>query len=305
MTTGTLDAAYAADGRFLYGLAYRMTGSAADAEDVVQATFERALTARPDEDRPLRPWLVRVTCNLARDALRRRRRRGYIGPWLPEPIPSDEAAIAGFEVPSTEGRYELLETISFGFLLALEVLSPNQRAVLLLREVLAYDVAETATALGLSETNVKVLHHRARKAMSGYEHERAHLGSAAARAVLEQFVMALAAGDHDTLVRLVRDDVRLLNDGGGVVSAARRPVVGRDKALLFMTKLNGRRGPPSTAEIRKIAGGAAFIARYSGGRPNEPRDAVLTLVLDHEGRIAQCLWVVHPGKLRAVGLGTP
>ncbi|MBL8718938.1 MAG: sigma-70 family RNA polymerase sigma factor [Myxococcales bacterium] len=302
MTT-PLSRAFAEHGRFLFALLYRMTGSASEAEDLVQQTFERALVAEPDVERPLRPWLVRVGTNLARDALRARRKRGYVGPWLPEPIPSDEASLVGFEVPSTEGRYELLESVSFGFLLALEALTPNQRAVLLLRDVLEYDVAESASALGLGEANVKVLHHRARKAMAAYEQRRARPTSEAARAVLEAFLTALAAGDGPTLERLVREDVRMLNDGGGVVSAARVPILGRDKALLFLRKLAALRGPPEFAEIRAINGGPALVARFSCRTPIEPRDAVMTLELDHEGRVAACHWVVHPAKLRAVGLG--
>ena len=138
--------------RFLIGLCYRMTGSAADAEDVVQETFARALERPPARtDAPWRPWLVRVALNLAKDELRRRKRRGYKGPWLPEPIEDSEWIEPSHEPQSTAGRYELLESVSFAFLLALEALSPAQRAVLLLRDVFEYTGAETAEALDLSE----------------------------------------------------------------------------------------------------------------------------------------------------------
>lgn len=114
--------------RFLWALCYRMTGDAADADDLVQETFARVIERPPPELADLRPWLVRVAVNLSRDLYRRRRRQGYIGPWVPSPLP-EETALPGYEPVSTEGRYELLESVSFAFLLALEALKPNERAV--------------------------------------------------------------------------------------------------------------------------------------------------------------------------------
>ena len=149
-----LAGAFAAERTFLWGLCYRMTGCAADAEDIVQETFTRALERPPARTSdPWRPWLVRVAMNLARDQLRRRRRQRYIGPWLPSPIetgdevavPAVEPALAGGD--TTAGRYDVLESVSFAFLIALEALTPQQRAVLLLRCVFDYDVRETAFAL--------------------------------------------------------------------------------------------------------------------------------------------------------------
>lgn len=292
---------WADHGRFLFGLVYRLTGSAAEAEDVVQQTFERALVHAPDPTRPLRPWLVRVATNLARDVLRARRKKAYPGPWLPEPVATDDDAadVVGFEAPSTEGRYELLESVSFAFLLALEALTPNQRAVLLLRDVLAYDVAETAAALGLSPTNVKVTHHRARAAMAVYETTRASHPTETTRAVLEAFLGALSAGDAAALERLVREDVRMLNDGGGVVHAAMVPIVGRKKALAFLFKLMALRGAPTEASVRAINGAPALVARFLQRTAKDPEDTVMVLVLDQAARIAGCHWVVHPDKLRA------
>src|SRR5262249_47728960 len=157
-----------------------LTGSAADAEDLVQSTFERALLRPPkDLDRELRPWLVRVAMNLGRDLLRKRKRRPYKGPWLPSPLETgSEASPPSFELElptgeSPEARYDWLESVSFAFLLALEALTPTQRAVLILRDVFDYSVAETAAALGLSAANVKTSHHRARRAMAAYEAARA------------------------------------------------------------------------------------------------------------------------------------
>jgi len=142
----------------------------------VQETFVRALERPPaDLDGTLRPWLVRVAMNLGLDVLRSRRRRRYIGPWLPTPVEStDEDALPSFEPliaggGTTEGRYDLLESVSMAFLVALETLTPRQRAALLLRDVFDYSVEETARALAMTVANVKTTHHRARHAMRAYD----------------------------------------------------------------------------------------------------------------------------------------
>src|SRR5437016_2759892 len=148
--------------RFLWGLSYRMTGSAADADDVVQETFVRALVTPPARtDAPWRPWLAKVTLNLSRDVLRRRARDGYVGPWLPQPAPT---ACFEEEEQAPNARYDRLESVGFAFLLALEALGTRERAVLLLRDVFDYSVREAAELLEMTETNVKVTHHRARRA---------------------------------------------------------------------------------------------------------------------------------------------
>src|SRR5262249_2204314 len=153
-------------------LCYRMTGSAADADDLVQETFARVITTPPSEPAGIRPWLARVAMNLAKDRLRARKRAVYMGPWLPSPLDTGRD-FADDAWPNAESRYGLLESVSYAFLLACEALTPRQRAVLLLRDVLEYSVEETAEALELSEANVKTTHHRARAAMKAYDAERA------------------------------------------------------------------------------------------------------------------------------------
>lgn len=167
--------------RTLWGLCYRMTGNAADADELVQETFVRALTKPPaDTARDMRPWLIRVAANLSRDALRRRRARSYVGVWMPAPVPSDRLGVER-DPPShepaahaynPERRYQLLESASMAFLVALEALTPKQRAVLLLRDVYEYTVAQTAEALAITAADVKTTLHRARKIMAGYDARR-------------------------------------------------------------------------------------------------------------------------------------
>ncbi|HLK36830.1 MAG TPA: sigma-70 family RNA polymerase sigma factor, partial [Polyangiaceae bacterium] len=140
----TVVAAFNEHRRLLWGLGYRMTGSAADADDVLQETFVRFVERPPVRMAdPLKPWLVHVAMNVARDTLRRRKRRGYVGPWLPTPVESTDDLAQSSEAPG-DARYELRESASYAFLVALEALQPRQRAVLLLRDVLDYSVQETA-----------------------------------------------------------------------------------------------------------------------------------------------------------------
>ena len=142
-TADPLESAFARDRSRLWGLCYRMTGSGADADEIVQETFVRALEKRPDASRSLTPWLFRVATNLARDRLRVRKSRAYIGPWLPEPIETAEMA---FDQPLPDARYQQKESLTFAFLVALEALTPKQRAVLLLRDVYELSGRETADA---------------------------------------------------------------------------------------------------------------------------------------------------------------
>jgi len=196
--------------RAIWSLCYRMTGSAADADDLVQDTFARAIERPPVQlDAPLKPWLVKVALNLSRDLLRQRRRRDYRGPWLPGlietgegPPPAIEAIMA--DGASTEARYDLMESVSLAFLIALEALSPTKRAVLLLRDVFGYSIEETAAALDLSFANVKTTLHRARKEMEKYDQQPHSANTSEAHVdALTRFFGMLVAGDVDGLEKLL------------------------------------------------------------------------------------------------------
>lgn len=212
-----------------------MLGVAADADEVVQETFVRALERPPaDTGRPLGPWLMRVATNLCRDRLRSRRRRGYVGSWLPGPVP--DALLVDLGTP--ESRYGARESASFAFLDALEALTPTQRAVVLLRDVLDADLAETAETLGSTPGAVKVAHHRARAALARYERGRARPPPAEeAMMRFQRLLMAIGAGDVAAVRAELSDDAVAKNDAGGRYLAARMPVVGAEKVALFLVKL--------------------------------------------------------------------
>ena len=300
---GAISGALAEHERFLWGVCYRMTGSSADADDLVQETFLRAIERPPARtEEPLRPWLVRVAVNLGRDALRRRRRRAYVGPWLPAPIEGDE--VAAFEVEGeggSEGRYDLMESVSIAFLLALEVLTPNQRAVVLLRDVLDRSVRETAEALGMSEANVKVIHHRARQALAPYEAQRDATRptpevARSTEEALRRFIGALAAGDEAALATLFSKDVESWADGGGEYLAAKVVVAGPDRVARLFLGLLRKGSPVERMEYRLINGMPAIVAERSGHAREAPR-FVLACDLDAAGKIARIYTMLATDKL--------
>lgn len=294
--------AFAAQRGYLWAVAYRMLGSAADADDALQDTFVRALERPPARlDEPLGPWLTRVLVNVARDRLRARKRRAYVGPWLPSPIeneaPPDD--LPGPAELSPGARYDLRESASFAFLFALEALTPNQRAVLLMRDVLDASLEETAEVLGLSVANVKVQHHRARKRLESYERSRVKTASAAAQEVLARFMTCLATDDVAGLEELLAGDVRLLSDGGGEFHAARVPVVGVAKVITFLRNVL-RLWPIDTRyEIRWVNGAPAILGEAERARAGEPTRFVTRLELDAGGRVREIHTILATAKLTA------
>ena len=305
-----LAGAFAAERTFLWGLCYRMTGCAADAEDIVQETFTRALERPPARTSdPWRPWLVRVAMNLARDQLRRRRRQRYVGPWLPSPIetgdevavPAVEPALAGGD--TTAGRYDVLESVSFAFLIALEALTPQQRAVLLLRCVFDYDVRETAFALGISESSVKVTHHRARARMTAYDRRRCVPTRALqdrTREALGQLMAALVGGDPRRAERLLAAGVRAVSDGGGEFHAARVPLLGPERVARFYTNVATRGALGARSEIRMVNGLPALVTSLPGDRPGYAPLFVTRIDLDPDGRVERLYSVLATRKLTAI-----
>lgn len=265
----------------LWSLAYRITGSSADADEIAQEALLRALEHAPREPRP---WLVRVACNLARDRLRRRRRQRYVGPWLPDPVrlPDDDVGDR--------------ESASMAWLLAAEALTPAQRAVVVLRDVFEQNTAEVAETLGMSEGNVRVTHHRARRALSG----RVPMGDPAAHQVaLMGFLSAVAAGDVAGARRWLADDAVALSDGGGEVNAAGVAIVGADKVTKAFMALASHRQPDDTAELVSLNGWPAVKGLQPGRTGRWPERWYLQVVLDGDGKIGKVLNFLAPSRLWA------
>jgi RNA polymerase sigma-70 factor (ECF subfamily) len=295
--------------RFLWGLCYRMTGNAADADDLVQETFVRVMKTPPARtDEPLRPWLVKVAVNLSRDLLRLRRRPGYDGTWLPAPIETDDELSPPAHEPADEKgnpatRYEMIESVSFAFLLALEALTPAQRAVLLLRDVFDYSVSETAEALGMSEASVKTTHHRARRGLSDYDRARIVPNRSLqeqTRAAMERLLTCLFNHDADGAASLLAEDARHLSDGGGEFIAARVPVVGRDKVILFNSRIAQLADGKLSFEWRILNGLPALVIDYPDVPKGAARRQITTCELDAQGQIKRIYSVLATRKLTAI-----
>jgi RNA polymerase sigma-70 factor (ECF subfamily) len=293
---------------YLWGLSYRITGSAADADDVVQETFIRACQHAPAHlDNP-RQWLMRVAVNAGRDVLRRRRRRQYVGPWLPTPIdtendnalPSYEPMVEG---PTLEGRYDLMESASLAFLQALEALTPTQRAVLVLRDVFDYSALEVGSAIDLSEVNVRTIHHRARRTMEKYAHRRTPRSAASkakANAVLVKFVELLSAGDVPGIERMLAADVKAVTDGGGEFTAALRPIVGPARVARFFGRLAASRSGRTDVIVTSVNRSPAAIFEFESPRGRRAPRLLLSIDVDANGLIANVWVIANSAKLASL-----
>jgi RNA polymerase sigma-70 factor, ECF subfamily len=274
--------------RLLFTVAYQMLGSVADAEDVVQDAWLRwSSTGRTDVADP-RAYLVRVASRLALDRLgaARTRRETYVGPWLPEPLLTEDTA------RGPEGAAELGEQVSLAVLVVLETLSPVERAVFVLREVFGMSWAEVAAVLDRSEAAVRQLGHRAREHVQA-RRPRFAADRRAQREVTERFLAACVGGDVDALLAVLSPDVVLLTDGGGRAKAALRPIVGAGKAARFLVAVSadGLSRPGLTLRLVDVNGAPGVVVDSEAG----PIIAVSLVVAG--GRIEQALVVLNPEKL--------
>jgi RNA polymerase sigma-70 factor (ECF subfamily) len=222
-------AEFEAERRRLFGLAYRMLGSASDAEDVVQDAFLRWNGADRDSVESPSAWLTTVAVNLCRSSLSsaRARRQRYIGTWLPEPVLTADGALGPMETA------EQRESVSLALLTLMEQLTPAERAVFVLRESFGYSHREIAGILGVSETGSRQLFRRARQRL-GAPRPRFHPGPGEWQRLVGQFLAAATDGDVAGLERLLADDAIYWADGGGQMPVARRPVAGAARLARFV-----------------------------------------------------------------------
>jgi RNA polymerase sigma-70 factor, ECF subfamily len=296
---------------FLWGLCYRMTGSAADADDLVQETFARAIERPPaDLTDGWRWWLSRVASHLAMDALRCRKRREYVGPWLPAPIETGAEVSRPRESASPDlslqHRYDLVESVSVAFLLALEPLTPRQRALLILRDVFDSTVPETARVLDLTQANVKATHHRARAAMKAYDDtRRPPTGEQQARTAeqLCEFLIHLQNQDAAAVEAMLAREARALSDAAGEFYAARLPIVGRKNVARLLTAFAVKHASNTSLAFRMLNGMPAVVAEVRAPQGWAPR-WVFQIELDPDGLIRSVHTVLASRKLKAVRFGT-
>ncbi len=280
---------------YLFAIAYRMLGSAMDAEDMVQETYLRYQTTPPETIHSLKAYLTTILTRLCIDQLQlaRRKRELYVGPWLPEPIRTTETAEAA-EGADPEKRVETEESISLAFMVLLEQLQPFERAVFLLREVFEYDFAEIATMLDKSEAACRRSFSRSKL------HLRTHRPRFPAspqihRQLLSGYFQAVQTGEMTPLMNLLSEEVILWADGGGKIKqAALHPIRGREAVARF--SLGTKRFWPENARVEQaeINGQAALII-HAG----EQVFSVLTVEVEQE-RIQTIRIIVNPEKLARV-----
>lgn len=276
----------------LQSVAYRMLGSMADAEDVVQDAWLRwerlDAVGRAAIERPA-AWLTTVTSRLALDRLKsaQHQREEYVGPWLPEPVLTDDDPAA---------TVELAESLTLGFLVVLERLGPVERAVFLLADVFGEPFAAIAPIVDRSEEACRQIASRARRRV---REERGVFRPAAARRddLVQAFMAACAFGQIDELRRVLTDDVVLVSDGGRDVHAARRPVVGFDRVARLLANL-AKRMPADTAFVSHEVNGEGGLVFSRDGR------AWLVMAFEvADDRIAAIRLMLNPDKLRRIGVG--
>ncbi|MEU6354764.1 RNA polymerase sigma-70 factor [Streptomyces sp. NPDC047072] len=275
----------------LLGVAYRMLGRVADAEDVVQEAWLRWSAADRSEVREPRGYLVRVTTRLAIDRLRQVKARGetYVGPWLPEPYVTD----FGDAVPDTAEQAVLADSVSLAVLVVLEALSPLERAVFVLREAFGYPYAEIAGMLDRGEPAVRQLAGRARKHVEE-RRPRYEVDPVQRRDLTERFLAAAAGGDLAGLMALLAPDVRLVGDSGGKSKAPLRVLESADHVSRFLVGVAEKGVPDITWRFLELNGGPALLV-LSAGKP----DSVFQLdILD--GRIQAIYIIRNPDKLHSL-----
>ncbi|WP_336085768.1 RNA polymerase sigma-70 factor [Nocardia sp. SSK8] len=277
--------------RLLFSIAYEILGTVVDAEDVLQDSYLRWRAVDLDLVENPRAYLAQIVTRQALGVLRSaaRTREEYIGPWLPEPLATDEQG--GIEHVLTG------EDVTTAMLLVLETLTPLQRAVFVLREVFAFDYREIAAAVDKSEAAVRQLNQRARDRVHAQRHTTIAT-PAEAKSVVERFAIAAATGDVQALMDVLAPEVVFLGDGGGVVSASRRPVLGRDKVARLVIGLldKGRKMGEMGVRLDHYNAMPSIVATIDGVLDQ------VTSVEVTDGRITAIYCVRNPDKLTAVRL---
>ena len=272
----------------LFAVAYRMTGTRADAEDIVQEAYLRWHRAERGEVRSPEAWLVSVVTRLAIDRLRRAsvERAAYTGPWLPEPI-------FGAPSRSPEEQLELASDLSMAFMVLLERLAPVERAAFLLHDVFDCDYPEISHILRKSEAACRQVVHRARERVRR-DQQRFHASEEERRRLIEKFMAASNAGDEATLLSLFADDATLTSDGGGVVPAARKVVTGRRRIARLFAVIGRKLGARLTQAVLPINGEPGLVTFIDG----VPFSATS---FETDGRSILALYnVLNPEKLKGI-----
>src|SRR5262245_37767575 len=274
----------------LFTIAYEILGSATESDDVLQDSYLRWAEVDLSTVRDTKSYLAQLVTRQALNALRAgaRRREEYVGPWLPEPLLLDE------QDPSAD--VVLAESVSMAMLVLLETLSPDERAVFVLREVFGFDYDDIASAVGKSESSVRQIAHRAREHVQARRKRFEPVDPKRSAEITVQFFAAAATGDVQQLISMLAPDASWIADGGGKVSGgARRPIVGADKVARAIVGWL-RIGLPDMRIALATCNSAPALMVYSGDR----LDLVVAVEVV-EGKISTFYAIRNPDKLAAVG----
>ena len=271
----------------LMGIAYRMLGTRADAEDVLHDTWLRWQAADGGEVRSPEAWLKTTTTRLSIDRLRRAKveREHYVGPWLPEPL--SEA-----DMDSPEIALERDDDISIAFLTLLETLSPEERAVFVLHDILDDDYADIAETVGKSQAACRQMVHRARERLTS-RRKRYLVDDETRKRMLERFITAASRGDRDEIMSLFASDAVMTSDGGGKALAVRRPLIGAERIAWLWFAIARRARLRSERRLVHVNGESAIASFYNG-----QLHSVATIETDGE-RIQRFYTIANPDKLRS------
>jgi RNA polymerase sigma-70 factor, ECF subfamily len=284
----------------MFSIAYRMLGSVTEAEDAVQETFLRYhdAVARDGEPDSPKAYLSAVVTRLCIDQLRsaRVRREAYVGEWLPEPLLTGAAPLAGPAIPDPAAAAEQADSLSMAFLLLLERLSPLERAVFLLHDVFSYSYEETAEVVGRAPTACRQLAHRARQHLEA-ERPRFDVADRDRDKLADRFFAAVGDGDMDGLLTLLAADVEVHGDSAGAAVSWPRPIVGREHVARLLGALgNQMRHAGSTLETTEVNGQPGALVRG----PDGGLVAVLSIDISG-GQVRTVRSVISQGKLRHLG----
>ena len=272
--------------RRAFDVAYRMTGSVSDADDICQEAWLRWSSAdRTDVHEP-EGWLVRTVVNLAIDRSRsaHQRRVSYVGPFLPEPLAYDER--------SPEAHAELADSVTFAFLVLLDELEPVARVVLLLHDVFGHNFDEVASLVGRSPAACRQLASRSRARLAAAQIELRRPDPGHEQQVINSLASALFAGDEDAVIALLADDVVQVSDGGPNRRAARNPIIGPHRVARLLINLAKRIPPGAEVEMLRLNANPAAVVRLEN-------EVLLVSMFEFapDGAIRRIWDVVNPDKL--------
>ncbi|WP_319430611.1 RNA polymerase sigma-70 factor [Mycobacterium sp. RTGN5] len=272
----------------LFTIAYEILGSATEADDVLQDSYLRWATVDLDVVRDTKAYLAQLVTRQALNTLRSqaRRREDYVGPWLPEPLLLDERDAADDLV--------LAESVSMAMLVVLETLTPDERAVFVLREVFGFSHDEIADAVGKSTAAVRQISHRAREHVHARRRRFEPADPQQSEQITMQFLMAAATGDLDGLMGMLAPDVVFTSDSDGKASAARRPVLGPAKVARLIIGLFRQATPEYRIEAANYNGAPALVVYR-----DDQAESVMTIEIT-DGTITNFYAMRNPEKLAAV-----